>query len=96
MARIDLSTAAYADVDEIVRYTLDRWGTAQARRYLDALEDRLAALARRPLLGRQRDDLADGLMSASFQSHIIYYRSMQQGIAVARILHGRQDPVRHL
>jgi toxin ParE1/3/4 len=94
--RFELAEQALFDLMAIADYTAERWGKTQALTYLDALEVRLAALARQPLLGRQRDDLADGLLSFPFESHVIFYTRTASGIMVIRVLHKRQDPHRHI
>ena len=96
MPRFELARAALADLDAITDYTIERWGKMQAATYLDALEAQLADLARRPLIGRKRDDLAPGLFSFPFESHVVFYARTPFGITVARILHQRQDAPRHL
>ena len=96
MARFELTEAAAADLAQITAYTTSRWGPAQTAKYLDALEARLAQLARRPAMGRQRDELAKGLLSFPFESHVAYYVPTRFGISVWRVLHQRQDPHRHI
>ena len=95
MARFDLAEAAQSDLVGIAEYTDRQWGKAHAAKYLDALEARLKDLARRPSIGRQRDELVEGLRSFPFESHVIYYRRASFGIIILRILHKRQDPHRH-
>lgn len=96
MARFDLAKTAESDIAAIADYTAGQWGNAQAVKYLEALEDRLTLLARRPLLGRGRDELADGLLCFPFASHVIFYTRTDFGILVVRVLHKRQDPQRHI
>jgi len=96
VARFELARAALADLDAITDYTIERWGKMQSATYLDALEALLADLARRPLIGRKRGDLAPGLFSFPFESHVVFYTRAPFGIAVARILHQRQDAQRPL
>lgn len=91
MKRFDLSREAAADLNGIVEYTVARWGKSQARVYVDALQGRLTELAHQPRVGRQRDELAEGLLSFPFESHIIFYRHAQFGITVIRIPRKRQD-----
>ena len=95
MARFDLAETAQSDLVGIAEYTAQQWGKDHAVRYLDALEARLKDLARRPFMGRQRDELVEGLRSFPFESHVIYYRRADFGIVVLRVLHKRQDPHRH-
>jgi toxin ParE1/3/4 len=93
---VELARAALADLDAITDYTIERWGNMQAATYLDALEALLTDLARRPLTGRKRNDLAPGLFSYPFESHVVFYARAPFGIRVVRILHRRQDAARHL
>ena len=96
MARFALTEAALRDVAAIADYTESNWGPAQAQLYLDALELKLAQLAGQPALGRTRDELANGLRSTPFESHVIYYQRSRAGILVLRVLHARQDPASHI
>ena len=95
MPRFELAKTARRDLAEIAEYSESRWGATQTRIYLDRLEDRLTALAERPAMGRKRDDLAEGLLSFPFQSHVLYYTMAPFGIIVARVLHKRRDPSLH-
>lgn len=95
MTRFDLSREAAADLNGIVDYTVERWGKSQARVYVDALQGRLTELAHQPQLGRKRDELAEGLLSFPFESHVIFYQHAAFGITVVRILHKRQDALMH-
>jgi toxin ParE1/3/4 len=96
VARFELARRAQADLDAISTYTTDQWGAPQTQKYLQALEARMLQLAGRPLLGHQRVDLAEGILSFPIESHVIYYARATFGIVVLRVLHKRQDPYRHL
>ena len=96
MARFDLTARAKSDLAEIASYTSARWGQAQAEKYLDAIEARLNLLAKQPLLGRARENLASGLLSFPIESHVAYYLRAAFGIVVLRVLHKRQDLYRHI
>lgn len=96
MSRVVFSAAAYNDLAAIVDYTKATWGRGQAESYLSEMKVRLDALAETPLIGRARPELATDLLSFPIEKHIAYYRVTSAGIAVVRILHHRQDPVRHL
>ena len=96
MSRFTLSAAAANDLSAIIEHTRRYWSDEQARAYLDALEMRLERLGQTPLIGRERPDLPGDLLSFPVESHIAYYRIASSGIAVIRILHRRQDPVRHI
>ncbi len=95
MRQYEFAQAALADLSAITDYTTSRWGKARARAYLDALESLLRELAERPRMGRRRDELADGLLCFPFESHVVFYLQADFGITVVRVLHKRQDPLRH-
>ncbi len=44
-----------------------------------------------PYMGRQREELAARLRSFPVGSYVIFYRPIDDGIEVARILHGARD-----
>ncbi|MCO5119192.1 MAG: type II toxin-antitoxin system RelE/ParE family toxin [Burkholderiaceae bacterium] len=56
------SAGAEHDLEDIIDYTIERWGVDQAVKYMDGLEDLAGTLARTPALGRRRDDLLEGLL----------------------------------
>lgn len=95
MKRFEFARQALADLSAIADYTTDQWGKAQSRVYLDALEGLLRELAERPRMGRRRDELSDGLLCFPFESHVVFYQQTDAGITVVRVLHKRQDPLRH-
>ena len=41
----DITKKADADLQEIIRYTIEKWGIKQARHYVDLLRDGCEALA---------------------------------------------------
>jgi toxin ParE1/3/4 len=53
--------------------------------------ERLVLLAGQPLLGRLRPELAPNLRSFPVDNHVIFYRPIDHGIEVARVLHGARD-----
>lgn len=44
-----------------------------------------------PGIGRRRDDLAPGLRSISYANYLIFYRPIDDGIEIVRVLHGSRD-----
>ena len=96
MARFELSPEAFADFAGLVDYTTKTWGTAQANKYADALEHLLDQLAKFPFIGQERSELNPDLRSFPFQSHVVYYRPMDFGVRIFRVLHKSQDPALHL
>ena len=61
MAAYRLSGKAEADLDGIHEYTIVHFGLAQARDYLNGLDERFGRLAEQPMLGRSVARLSPGL-----------------------------------
>jgi toxin ParE1/3/4 len=96
-----LSGLAAADLKAIYKYSERTFGRARAVGYVKGLEAKLDLLGIRPALGQARPDIATGVRSFPHVSHIIYYErsaseSREAPVYVLRILHGAQDPARHL
>ncbi|MBM3560065.1 MAG: type II toxin-antitoxin system RelE/ParE family toxin [Alphaproteobacteria bacterium] len=96
MAGWQLTRLAAADLDEIGRYTQEKWGRDQRLRYLAALERRMAFLAERPDAGRKRDDVREGYKSWREGSHVIFYKSDSDSLLIVRVLHHAMDPADRL
>ncbi len=64
---------------------------ARADALLRQLAGTMRTLAGNPLMGRSREDLLPGLRSFAVGSYIIFYRPVERGIEVARVLHGARD-----
>ena len=84
------------DLQQIIDYTLEQWGKAQARDYVDGLEALAGQLADNPGLGTDRDQLIQGLLSFPYESHVLYYLRQAHGITIIRVLHKRMDAQKHL
>jgi toxin ParE1/3/4 len=95
MATVRFSVRAKADLLGIARYTLQTWGEAQARRYLDAMEKCAKMLAAKPTVGRPCEWICAGLHRFENGKHVLFYRLRPSGIFVARILHVSMLPDRH-
>lgn len=64
---------------------------SEADRYLDYLEAKLRLLASATSIGRQVDDLGQGLRSLPVGNYMIFYRQARGGIDIVRVLHGARD-----
>ena len=91
-----LAPKAIGDLEDIENYTAKNWGPDQATVYVEALLSRCATLAFDRKHWRSRDDLASGLFARREQQHVIIFRQQADLMEVARILHVRMDPIRHL
>lgn len=96
MRTIRKHALAESDLIDIWRYSFQRWGAAQADKYLDELGDGIQELARNPELGARRDYVREGYRVLFVNRHAIYYTVMASTIHVVRVLHGEMDPGKYL
>jgi toxin ParE1/3/4 len=88
-ARLDLVAAA--------DYLEQAAGLATAERFLDAVEQALAALAAMPLMGSPWESSHPRLSGIyswpvhGFRKYLIFYRPLEGGIDALRILHSARD-----
>ncbi len=90
MAAIYWTTAADLDADEIWFWVAADSPRA-AHSLLSDFDDVAAGLLEFPALGVSREDLAPGLRSFPVKSYLIFYRPVEDGIEIVRVLHGRRD-----
>jgi toxin ParE1/3/4 len=84
--------AAAADLRAIARYTIDRWGHAQARKYIQDLDDASAAVATGRAAFKDLSAMHPGLRSLQAGSHYIFCLSRAGRPAlILAILHERMD-----
>jgi len=95
MSRIVFSRVAREDRRAITRYTVEHFGIHQARRLRRKFEAKLNLLADAPGMGRFNEQLDPpghrfryAVVSESF---IVVYLPTEDGIRVARLLHGARD-----
>lgn len=63
-----------------------------ADRMIERIEAEAVVLLGKPLMGRQRDELATGLRSwPTATPYILFYFPTEQGITIARVLHHARD-----
>ncbi len=92
MATLYLSRSAKTDLLSIGTYTIETWGAAQAERYLDGLEQCAKVLAANPSLGRSCNWIRSGLYRFEKGRHVLFYRQVENGIFISRILHQSMLP----
>ncbi len=92
MGGLVLSPAAQADIADIWDYTADRWGEAQAERYVLGVRDACQRLAAGSMTSRAADDIRAGYRKAVVGSHVLFFRIGADGVlTVIRVLHQRMD-----
>ena len=97
MPRYILSKSAQRDLVGIADYTIENFGIKQSRKYRDSLVSCFLDLSNRPERGRlylHKDDTL--LMRYRHKSQIVFYKRINIGILIVRILEERMDFIRHL
>ena len=89
--RITISDVANAELDAIYRYSVERWGRIQARRYLDEIDHLLQLLAEYPEIGRERTEINPPVRLHPFRSHLVIYRADSDVLDLLRVVHARSD-----
>lgn len=90
MVRVSKTVRAEADLLDIWIY-IARDSMAAADRLLDTVEEKCAVLAGFPKMGRSRPELASGLRSFPIGSYFVFYRIVDTGIEIVRVLSGTRD-----
>jgi toxin ParE1/3/4 len=96
MSRTVLTPRAKADLDENWDYTEENWGSEQAERYIRLIGAAIQTVAASPKLAKACHHIREGYRKYPAGSHIIFFRVVDGGIDVVRILHRRMDFERHL
>jgi toxin ParE1/3/4 len=88
-----LSPVARSDLDEIWFYIaqddLDAQINSSAPLFRDSRNSQ--PFAAMPRLGRKREELSPRLRSFPVGRYVIFYRPMENGIEIVRVLHGARD-----
>jgi len=91
LRRIRFSRRAELDLIGIGDW-ISRDSPMAARRFLDALVDRVEGLSRNPDLGPERPIYGVGVRGLSFPPYIILYRCADLNVFIERIVHGARLP----
>ncbi|MDE1147716.1 MAG: type II toxin-antitoxin system RelE/ParE family toxin [Azospirillaceae bacterium] len=95
MTTVRINEAAGHRLDEVYRYTRDRWGTEQANRYITGLFDAFNRIADHGV--RSRPIPADFGVDGYFfrhEHHFVYWRRLSNGdIGIITILHERMHRI---
>ncbi len=90
MSEYRLTEAAEEDLIEIWLH-ISEDNTDAADRFLTLLAEKFSLLATQPKIGRTRPELAPRIRSFPNGNYIVFYRPIQHGIEIARVLHSRRD-----
>lgn len=95
MSGYRIQEAASWRIDEIYRYTRERWGEAQARRYISGLFDAFAGIETRGVASKPvpAEFGVDGYFFR-YERHFVYWRRLSNGdVGIVTILHERMHQI---
>jgi len=87
MSRIVRTAPAKLDIFAIVDFIAADSFTA-AVKWIDELDEVLASLSKSPHIGEAVDHLEIGLRRYCFNNYLLFYRPLEDGIELRRVLHG--------
>ncbi|WP_028228450.1 type II toxin-antitoxin system RelE/ParE family toxin [Paraburkholderia ferrariae] len=93
--QVRIQDAASFRLDEIYRYTRDRWGAQQAERYISGLFHAFGGIASHHTTSRPIP-AAFGVQGYFFryERHVVYWRHLSNGdIGIVTILHERMHQI---
>lgn len=86
-----LMPAAERDLEGIWRYTSERWGEAQAERYIDGLWSVFQRLTLFPEMARLREEFTPPVRIHASGRHVVVYVDTAEHIDIIRVLGAQQD-----
>jgi toxin ParE1/3/4 len=98
MASVRVQEAASHRLDEIYRYTRDRWGVEQAERYITGLFEAFGKIETHEVMSRPvpAEFGVDGYFFR-YERHFVYWRKLSNGdIGIVTILHERMHQIDRL
>ncbi len=97
MAQVLWTPIAESDLDDILFYiaVIDRRPATGERIYFEILK-KVAAQAERPLTGHRHGDAPSGWLYLKHKRWLIFYRPLDDGLEVMRVVDGVRDLPHHL
>jgi toxin ParE1/3/4 len=86
-----ISRLADKDIMRIWYEGADKFGVTQAKKYNFELSNLFELLANHPKMGRQREEIGNGLRTHPFRSHIVIYSLDDLGVLIVRVRHAHED-----
>lgn len=89
MARYRITSQASTDLDAIWLYIAEH-SPVNADRFMGRFYDIFLMLAHSSHIGTSRSDLALHLRMMPMHDYLIFYRPIDDGVEIMRVLHGRR------
>jgi toxin ParE1/3/4 len=103
MTKLRIARQAWADIEDVMTYTQERFGVSKRVEYEDLIDEALRAIAEEPSRGSSRASARAGTFAYHIGQpgrrarHVLFYRLEPEGIVeVIRFLHDSMDFERHL
>lgn len=95
MAAVRIQEAASHRLDDIYRYTRDRWGSEQADRYITGLLETFVRIESHGVMSRPvPGEFGVEGYSFRYERHVVYWRTLSDGdIGIVTILHERMHQI---
>ena len=90
MALLRFSPQSLKDLGDIGDYIAND-SPESAARFVEGLQEHCMLVAARPLIGRVRNEVRPGLRSVLYGRYLIFYRSIQDGAEIVRVIHSARD-----
>ena len=84
------------DLFEIAAYAWTEWGEDPFARYLELLRETCEAIIPRKHRFARPVPKRPGLLRWRCERHVVYVRTVDDGVEIVRILHDRMLPSQHL
>jgi toxin ParE1/3/4 len=88
--RLTYAPCAETDLDGILEFIAHDKPLA-AMSFVEKLREKRYLLAANPELGELRQDLAENLRAFSIGNYVIFYRPIQNGVEIVRMVSGFQN-----
>lgn len=91
MQKYKLTNQADVDFSSVFEFGIERFGLAQAEKYISEMICRFEQIAENPLQYPKVDEIQMGYRRSTFESHAIYYRLVdEQTVLIVRIIGSQQ------
>jgi toxin ParE1/3/4 len=90
VSRITLAGDARQDLKVIYDFIADD-NIVAAHKQINRLQERWRVLREQPRIGTKRDDIRPDMRSITEGSYVIFYRIVDSGIQIIRVLHTSMD-----
>jgi len=91
MPRLEVSSRAEREIDDLYLHGILRYGLRQADDYVRQLRQRMSQLEETPFIGVERSDVRPHVRLLVFKAHNILYRVTGDSVLIARVLHRNAD-----